>query len=66
MCHVRTGPTDSPQFVANSRASDDPQKRTLRVPVAIPQGVTPESCTAACQTAGGFARAGLEVGRECC
>ncbi|KAF7441300.1 WSC domain-containing protein 2 [Pleurotus ostreatus] len=45
--------------------TDDPQNRTLRVPVAIPQGVTPESCTAACQTAGGFARAGLEVGREC-
>ncbi|KAF4604362.1 WSC domain-containing protein 2 [Pleurotus pulmonarius] len=45
--------------------TDNTQNRTLRVPVAIPQGVTPESCTAACQTAGGFARAGLEVGREC-
>ncbi len=66
MFHVRAGPTDAPYCKADSRASDDPQKRTLRVPVAIPQGVTPESCTAACQTAGGFARAGLEVGRECC
>ncbi|KAL0947758.1 hypothetical protein HGRIS_013836 [Hohenbuehelia grisea] len=45
--------------------TDDPQVRTLRVPVAIPPGVTAESCTAACQTAGGFTHAGLEVGREC-
>ncbi|TFK32614.1 WSC domain-containing protein [Crucibulum laeve] len=39
--------------------------RTLGVPVNIPGGVTVESCTAACQSLGAFANAGVENGREC-
>jgi len=34
--------------------------------VNIPSGTTAESCTAACQAAGGFTNAGLENGHECC
>lgn len=46
--------------------SDNTENRTLNVPVNIPQGVTAESCTAACKSLGGFVQAGLEDGHECC
>ncbi|RDB19387.1 hypothetical protein Hypma_013560 [Hypsizygus marmoreus] len=40
-------------------------QRTLDVPVNIPSGVTAESCTAACQSLGGYTYAGMENGVEC-
>jgi len=46
--------------------SDTVAARTLGYGVNIPGGTTAESCTAACQAAGGFANAGLENGHECC
>ncbi|TFK62477.1 WSC-domain-containing protein [Pluteus cervinus] len=45
--------------------TDSTSARTLAVPVNIPGGVTPESCTAACQALGSYSYAGLEIGREC-
>ncbi|KAJ7500409.1 WSC domain-containing protein [Mycena galericulata] len=45
--------------------TDDVANRTLPVPINVPVGVTAETCTAACQAADGFTRAGLENGHEC-
>ncbi|KAF5318168.1 hypothetical protein D9619_012137 [Psilocybe cf. subviscida] len=45
--------------------TDSVTARTLGNGVNIPSGVTAESCTAACQAAGGFTNAGLENGHEC-
>lgn len=45
---------------------DSTSARTLIVPVNIPGGVTPQSCTAACQALGGYTLAGTEIGHECC
>ncbi|KAF9481338.1 WSC-domain-containing protein [Pholiota conissans] len=45
--------------------TDTPAARTLGFGVNIPGGTTAESCTAACQAAGGFLNAGLENGHEC-
>lgn len=47
-------------------SSDSTNQRTLGVPVNIPGGVTAESCTAACQSLGGYLNAGIEIGHECC
>ncbi|THU92254.1 WSC-domain-containing protein [Dendrothele bispora CBS 962.96] len=44
--------------------TDSAASRVLATPMAVPVGVTAETCTAACQTAG-FTDAGLEDGREC-
>ncbi|KJA19113.1 hypothetical protein HYPSUDRAFT_144137 [Hypholoma sublateritium FD-334 SS-4] len=45
--------------------TDTVTSRTLGTGVNIPSGTTAESCTAACQAAGGFQFAGLENGHEC-
>ncbi|KAJ7490952.1 WSC domain-containing protein [Mycena latifolia] len=45
--------------------TDSTANRTLPVPINVPIGVTAETCTAACQAAGGFTHAGLEDGHEC-
>ncbi|PPQ78240.1 hypothetical protein CVT24_006501, partial [Panaeolus cyanescens] len=45
--------------------TDTPAARTLGTGINIPGGTTAESCTAACQAAGGFTNAGLENGHEC-
>jgi len=45
--------------------TDAVSARTLGNGVNIPTGTTAESCTAACQAAGGFTLAGLENGHEC-
>ncbi|KAF9464508.1 WSC domain-containing protein [Collybia nuda] len=45
--------------------TDTISQRTLRVPVNIPVGVNAASCTAACQSLGGYTIAGMEVGHEC-
>ncbi|PPR05178.1 hypothetical protein CVT26_012264 [Gymnopilus dilepis] len=45
--------------------TDSVAARTLGTGVNIPGGTTAESCTAACQAAGGFTFAGLENGHEC-
>ncbi|KIM49752.1 hypothetical protein M413DRAFT_408037 [Hebeloma cylindrosporum] len=45
--------------------TDSVSARTLGFGVNIPSGTTAESCTAACQAAGGFVNAGLENGHEC-
>ncbi|KAF8959705.1 hypothetical protein BDZ97DRAFT_1922687 [Flammula alnicola] len=45
--------------------TDTTAARTLGTGVNIPGGTTAESCTAACQAAGGFLNAGLENGHEC-
>ncbi|KAJ7107209.1 hypothetical protein C8R43DRAFT_1045072 [Mycena crocata] len=45
--------------------TDSTANRTLPVPINVPIGVTAETCTATCQTAGAYVHAGLENGHEC-
>ncbi|KAJ7290201.1 WSC domain-containing protein [Mycena rebaudengoi] len=45
--------------------TDSVTTRTLPVPINVPVGVTAETCTAACQAAGAYTHAGLEIGHEC-
>ncbi|KAF9528241.1 hypothetical protein CPB83DRAFT_854691 [Crepidotus variabilis] len=45
--------------------TDTVNARTLGTGINIPGGTTAESCTAACQAAGGYLNAGLENGHEC-
>lgn len=55
-----------PNQLSDVNDSDSVSARTLSFGVNIPSGTTAESCTAACQAAGGFTNAGLENGHECC
>jgi hypothetical protein len=55
-----------PNLRSDGDDSDNVSARTLGFGVNIPSGTTAESCTAACQAAGGFTNAGLENGHECC
>ncbi|KAJ7611810.1 WSC domain-containing protein [Roridomyces roridus] len=57
--------TPQPDWTYQGCLTDSILNRTLTASVNIPVGVTAETCTAACQAAGGFTRAGLEDGREC-
>ncbi|KAJ7221484.1 WSC domain-containing protein [Mycena pura] len=58
-------PTPSPDWTLQGCLTDDILNRTLPMEVNVPVGVTAESCTAACQSAGAFTFAGLENGHEC-
>ena len=49
----------------SSRISDSVGDRVLAAGIDVPAGVTAETCTATCQTAG-FSVAGLENAQECC
>ncbi|CAK5263987.1 unnamed protein product [Mycena citricolor] len=44
---------------------DNTANRTLPVPINVPVGVTAETCTAACMSAGKYVWSGLENGHEC-
>jgi len=58
-------PAPSPDWALQGCLTDNILNRTLPTQVNVPVGVTAETCTAACQSAGGFTFAGLENGREC-
>ncbi|KAF7294525.1 hypothetical protein MIND_00989000 [Mycena indigotica] len=45
--------------------TDSTANRTLPMQINVPIGVTAETCTSACQTAGNFQFAGLENAHEC-
>ncbi|KAF9009663.1 hypothetical protein BDQ17DRAFT_1076220 [Cyathus striatus] len=59
------GPANVGAWTYQGCFTDSVSARTLGVPVNVPVGVTPESCTAACMSLGNFVNAGVEVGREC-
>ena len=66
MLHVRFHINAPEKVKTEYPPSDTVAARTLGYGVNIPGGTTAESCTAACQAAGGFVNAGLENGHECC
>ncbi|CAK5279136.1 unnamed protein product [Mycena citricolor] len=70
---VYTSGAPSPVLVPNPAAgwtyqgcfTDNTANRTLPVPINVPVGVTAETCTAACMSAGKYVWSGLENGHEC-
>ncbi|KAF7331695.1 hypothetical protein MKEN_00049300 [Mycena kentingensis (nom. inval.)] len=58
-------PTPNPGWTYQGCLTDSTASRTLPVQLSVPVGVTAQTCTLACQTAGNFMFAGLENAHEC-